>query len=586
MRAPSRGQLEECRKQDLLEVAAYLGLTGVQHMLKNALKEEVLSVMERRKLLSPLSDLAVLPFQSEDYVEGKEEDIAEACGATEDAAGGMRAPERGEDRHSPPPTPPRFDPDSPGSRSDSLDHARFQYRLARLKQEAENKQRERDFEMRKLELEADTRIKLKRLELEVQAQLPSRRADQTTKGLTTAADQIDVGKCMMLMPPFREAEVDSYFAAFERIATSLSWPQEVWTLLLQCKLTGKAQEVMSALSVHDFSDYDRVKEAVLQAYELVPEAYRQKFRSLRKRDEEQTYVEFSREKSILFDKWVMASKVISLTELRELVLLEEFKRCLPEKIVLYLNEQKAHTLSAAAVLADEFMLTHRIKIENRPTNVKPQDVRQRTPGVSSGNSQPRCFYCHKLGHIVKNCLILKSKKDVSQREVGFIAETAFKGHVQSRDRGFDPFVFKGTVHVGENDLDSVQIEILRDTGASQTLILESVLPFNVSSCTNVSVLLRGLSSDVISCPVHEVNLKSELVTGKFKVAVCKTLPVAGVHMLLGNDIAGGAVIPVPQVITQPQTLTCVNPPPGISPSCVVTRAGAVKSGDDLMNVSS
>uniref|UniRef100_A0A8C6PGU5 Gypsy retrotransposon integrase-like protein 1 n=1 Tax=Nothobranchius furzeri TaxID=105023 RepID=A0A8C6PGU5_NOTFU len=57
-------------------------------------------------------------------------------------------------------------------------------------------------------------------------------------------------------------------------------------------------------------------------------------------------------------------------------------------------------------------------------------------------------------------------------------------------------------------------------------------------------------------------------------------------MLLGNDIAGGAVIPVPQVITQPQTLTCVNPPPGISPSCVVTRAGAVKSGDDLMNVSS
>lgn len=48
-----------------------------------------------------------------------------------------------------------------------------------------------------------------------------------------------------LMPPFREAEVDSYFGAFERVAAALSRPKEVWPLLLQCRLTGKAQEVCS-----------------------------------------------------------------------------------------------------------------------------------------------------------------------------------------------------------------------------------------------------------------------------------------------------------------------------------------------------
>ena len=47
--------------------------------------------------------------------------------------------------------------------------------------------------------------------------------------------------------------------------------------------------------------YEVVKAVVLKAYELVPEAYRQKFRSTTKR-ENQTYVEFAREKETLFNK--------------------------------------------------------------------------------------------------------------------------------------------------------------------------------------------------------------------------------------------------------------------------------------------
>lgn len=58
-------------------------------------------------------------------------------------------------------------------------------------------------------------------------------------------------------------------------------------------LTSKAQEAFSALSVNDSGSYQLVKAAVLRAYELVPEAYRQWFRSLRK--EKQTYTEFTRD---------------------------------------------------------------------------------------------------------------------------------------------------------------------------------------------------------------------------------------------------------------------------------------------------
>lgn len=104
-------------------------------------------------------------------------------------------------------------------------------------------------------------------------------------------------------------------------------------------------------------DYDQVKTAVLRVYELVPEAYHQKFRNHQKTDE--TYVEFIREKESMFDRWCASMKVQSFEELRELILLEEFKNCLPEHVATYLNEQKVLKCSAAAVLADEYVLTHK-----------------------------------------------------------------------------------------------------------------------------------------------------------------------------------------------------------------------------------
>ena len=45
--------------------------------------------------------------------------------------------------------------------------------------------------------------------------------------------------------------------------------------------------------------------------------------------------------------------------MRELMLLEEFKNCVPERNVVNLNEQKVSTLRQAAILADEFALTHK-----------------------------------------------------------------------------------------------------------------------------------------------------------------------------------------------------------------------------------
>ncbi len=87
----------------------------------------------------------------------------------------------------------------------------------------------------------------------------------------------DISKHSALVPHFRETEVDSYLSAFEHSASALHWPHDVWPLLLQCKIHGKAQDAVGVLPVQNSLNYDSVKAAFLRAYELVPEAYTQKF---------------------------------------------------------------------------------------------------------------------------------------------------------------------------------------------------------------------------------------------------------------------------------------------------------------------
>jgi len=98
---------------------------------------------------------------------------------------------------------------------------------------------------------------------------------------------------------------------------------------------------------------------ILKAYELVPEAYRQKFRNLTKQDS-QTYIEFAGQKEALFDRWCAAKTVEKdFNKLKQLMLVEEFKKCLHSDVKMYLDEQKVDSLHQAVILADEYCSTHK-----------------------------------------------------------------------------------------------------------------------------------------------------------------------------------------------------------------------------------
>ena len=98
------------------------------------------------------------------------------------------------------------------------------------------------------------------------------------------------------------------------------------------------------------------KELILKGYELVPEAYRQKFRSFEKLGC-QTYLEFARSKEQLFDRWCHSQKVDKdHDKLRQLILIGEFERCIHSDVRTFIDEQRAETLEDEARLAEEFLV--------------------------------------------------------------------------------------------------------------------------------------------------------------------------------------------------------------------------------------
>lgn len=85
-------------------------------------------------------------------------------------------------------------------------------------------------------------------------------------------------------------------------------------------LVGTAQDIYASLSAEQAMCYDMVKSVILRIYELVQRP-------------------IGNTPSVQDDSFML---------LRELVLLEEIKNCVPNVLMTYLNEQKVATLAQAA----------------------------------------------------------------------------------------------------------------------------------------------------------------------------------------------------------------------------------------------
>lgn len=151
--------------------------------------------------------------------------------------------------------------------------------------EAVEKEKDRVLELEKLRNQEQQRD-LERIRLRLLEEGKSDRNRPTSKP--------SLAGMVKFLPKFNERDPDIFFSLFENVASDQHWDDDDKTILLQTVLVGRAQEAFVALTSADRKSYDAVKQAVLKCYELVPEAYRQRFRNWRK-SEKQTHAEVARE---------------------------------------------------------------------------------------------------------------------------------------------------------------------------------------------------------------------------------------------------------------------------------------------------
>ena len=113
-------------------------------------------------------------------------------------------------------------------------------------------------------------------------------------------------------------------------------------------------------------------------------------------------MDFARHQEAAFDKWVRASEVYDFIELRELMVLEQFKQSLPRAIEVHLSDLRVSTVTKAAEATDNYVLIHQDSWRDK--FAEPQrrsgELQRRKVDRNHGSCHPPAQYS-KGGHFHK-----------------------------------------------------------------------------------------------------------------------------------------------------------------------------------------
>src|SRR5208282_3059453 len=349
-----------------------------------------------------------------------------------------------------------------------------------------------------------------------------------------------VDSAVKMMPKLiNELEIDVYLITFERIASLNKWPKEHWSALIQTQLRGKGLRVFAELPTAQCQDYEVLKETLLIAYELAPEIYRKRFRSLVKLTSD-TYSDFAFKQNNLCKRWLQSIKALdSLENLFQAILMEQFRESCSPDLTLWLMDQKTKSLVEMAKAADSFtalrksllplteiqksadsaILTNfKSKWSPKPfrkwgkQGAKPAPVIKPaviTPVVKTPFPTPStfkrpviCFGCGKPNHVIAQCK--ERKTDYKQAKDTMLITTNYaiapntgvidttrsnkkeildnmSADVSSIHPLFVPFCKQASVLSSDGNV--YPIQYLRDTAALQSVILRSAIPSTAFTCT-------------------------------------------------------------------------------------------------------
>ena len=299
--------------------------------------------------------------------------------------------------------------------------------IMKMKLQMEHEFRLREFDRLERDKQRDHEFKMAQLKVQTEHGLPSD---------SKAVPQFRVDSAAKLLPKLvSEQETETFLITFEKIANLNKWPKKHWAAVLQTQLKGKGLKVFSELSLQECRDYEKLKKAILTAYELCSEVYRKRFRTSKKVSTE-SHSDFAFDLTQSFKRWLISVKSWDDIELlRETFLKEQFMESVPTDLKLWLTDRDPKSLEEMAKLADQFvtlrkaispaehyqeiqdnmLVSARPFVKSTRPWVKPNvpvvvdkvvesPVEKRDKLYSRSDlSQVRCFCCQMTGHKIAQC---------------------------------------------------------------------------------------------------------------------------------------------------------------------------------------
>lgn len=138
----------------------------------------------------------------------------------------------------------------------------------------------------------------------------------------------------------------------------------------------------------------------------------------------------------------------------------------------------------------------------RRLNVSPANVHnpQKTHGLppryrSSDREKkkmPTCYYYHKLGHLMADNWTQKNRRTKCINDRKCFLKNSLRPHREIIREEYRPFESDGYISPMGNPGREMLVKVLRDTGASQFLILENFMPQGFNSATGEYVVIHGM----------------------------------------------------------------------------------------------
>ena len=402
----------------------------------------------------------------------------------------------------------------------------------------DRKLRDQEFaaERDRLENERRTRERETREQMEAMHAHMEKLVSMMEKTQSTQSGK-SVRELSVKLVPFSEKEdIEAYLVTFERIMTAHMVNKDRWPHFLAPQLSGRAQLAFATLPTEQSADYSAIKAAILARYDIHEEAYRRRFRTV-KREEGESNRELAVRLMDLQGKWLRERTTMG--QVKEAIGIEQFLNTLTTEKRLWVLEKKPDTCVKAGELADEYELA--LRLYAGPTMAKPVsdpvkcsfcgirgheevDCRKKAKSSSSSHnlstsegscSALQCFNCKQFGHVARKC----PEKPKDALMAGECSTSLEKPTQLCRGR--------------------VQGKMVRDilldiySGCSRTMVhLRLVSPEAFVEGSNV--VIRCVHGDTVLYPLANIQMEVEGVPIQVEAAVSEDLPVS---VLLGTDVA-------------------------------------------------